>query len=104
MIDGNWIRARLTGRRGEKKALADAMGLHHSMVSKILEGRRSVKSQEIPKVLAFFKVSETEAIPALGPKYEQLVQDIAKLEDEELDLIQAAVAGLLARHHPEGRE
>lgn len=104
MIDGKWIKARLKGYHGEKKALADAMGLHHSMVAKILSGKRRVLATEIPKVLAFFQVEEQTAIPALGPRYEQLVRDIAELEGAELDLIQAAVNGLLAQRRGEGRE
>lgn len=104
MIDGKWIRARLKGYHGEKKALADAMGLHYSMVAKILSGKRRVRSTEIPKVLAFFQVDEQSAIPALGPKYEQLVRDIAELEGAELDMIQAAVSGLLSQRRAADRE
>lgn len=104
MIDGNWIKARLKGYHGEKKALADAMGVDHTIVAKILNGKRRVLSHEIPKVLAFFKVAEQTAIPALGPKYEKLVRDIAELEGAELEMIQAAVSGILARRRGEGRE
>lgn len=104
VIDGKWIKARLKGYHGEKKALADAMGLHHSMVAKILNGTRAVQAHEIPKVLAFFQVAENAAIPALGPRYEQLVRDIAELEGAELDLIQAAVNGLLAQRRASSHE
>lgn len=104
VIDGNWIKARLKGYHGEKKALADALGVHHSIVAKIIHGKRKVSSREIPKVLAFFQMAEETAIPALGPKYEKLVQDIAELEGAELDLIQAAVDGMLARRQRADRE
>lgn len=104
VIDGNWIKARLRGYHGEKKALADAMGVDHTVVAKIINGKRRVLSHEIPKVLAFFQVPEETAIPALGPKYEKLVRDIAELEGVELDLIQAAVNGMLARRRGAGHE
>lgn len=104
VIDGNWIKARLKGYHGEKKALADALGVDHTVVAKIINGRRSVQAHEIPKVLAFFQLAEDAVIPALGPKYEKLVRDIAELEGAELDLVQAAVSGMLARRRGEGRE
>lgn len=104
MIDGNWIKARLKGHHGEKKALADAMGVDHTVVAKIISGKRRVLAHEIPKVLAFFQVPEEAAIPALGPRYEKLVRDIAELEGAELDLLQAAVNGMLARRRGEAPE
>lgn len=104
VIDGNWIKARLRGYHGEKKALADALGVDHTIVAKILNGKRAVQAHEIPKVLAFFKVAEQTAIPALGPKYEQLVRDIAELEGAEMEMIQAAVSGILARRRGANRE
>jgi len=54
VIDANWIRARLTGRHGELKALADAVGLEPDKITKILKGARAVKAQEAPRIAAFF--------------------------------------------------
>lgn len=53
-IDGEWIRARLTGRHGEKAELADFMRVKRDIISKILGGKRRVQPEEIPRVLAFF--------------------------------------------------
>lgn len=55
VIDGLWIRARLSKRRGSQKALADAVGLTPDQLTKILNGSRQVKAHEIPKILAYFK-------------------------------------------------
>jgi transcriptional regulator with XRE-family HTH domain len=54
VIDADWIRARLTGRHGELKALADASGLTPDKITKILKGERRVTAQEIPRIVAFF--------------------------------------------------
>ena len=54
MIDGDWIKARLTGRRGEKARLSEALGVRDADVSKILNGTRKVQASEIPALLAFF--------------------------------------------------
>lgn len=53
-IDAKWIRARLTGRRGELARLAEALDLDASEISRILKGERKVQAEEIPRLLAFF--------------------------------------------------
>lgn len=55
VIDGNWIKQRLTGRRGEKTELAQALGISLEKVTKTLSGNRRVQPEEIPKVLEFFR-------------------------------------------------
>lgn len=54
VIDGRWIAARLTGRRGEKKQLAEAMGIDLPKLSKVLSGERGVQPHELPRLLAWF--------------------------------------------------
>ena len=63
-INGSWISARLTGRRGEKSRLAEAMGIPLNNLSKILSGDRKVQAEEIPAILRFF--SETTDHPISG--------------------------------------
>ena len=53
-IDLRWISSRLTGARGEKARLAEALGVSPDQVAKMLAGVRRVQTGEIPKLLAFF--------------------------------------------------
>ena len=55
VIDGKWIKARLSGQRGEQARLAEAMGIDNDKISKILKGLRKVQPEEIPAVIAFFE-------------------------------------------------
>lgn len=54
VIDGKWIAARLTGRRGEKAELARHMRVGPDIVAKILSGERRVQPEEAPRVVSFF--------------------------------------------------
>lgn len=54
VIDGNWIKQRLTGERGEQAALARALGITQAKVSLTLKGTRNVQPSEVPKLLEFF--------------------------------------------------
>ena len=54
VIDADWIRRHRTGRHGELKALADAIGVEPDKITKILNGTRQVKSHEAPRIAAFF--------------------------------------------------
>lgn len=54
VIDGTWIKARLTGARGEKSLLATAMRITPDKLAKVLTGQRAVQPQEVPAVLTFF--------------------------------------------------
>lgn len=53
-IDGDWIRQRLAGKRGEQKRLAEALGISEDQMSKTLSGRRNVQPDELPRLLAYF--------------------------------------------------
>lgn len=64
-IDGAWIEARLTGARGEKAALARAMGIDAAKLSKILKGERQIKAAEIPALLSFFE-SDMKPVPGFA--------------------------------------
>jgi len=54
-IDHAWIKARLTGERGEKTALAVAAGLTPKQLSYILAGQRKVQQDEAARIADFFK-------------------------------------------------
>jgi hypothetical protein len=58
VIDAEWIRRHRTGRHGELKALADAVGVEPDKITKILNGTRQVKSHEAPRIAAFFLQGE----------------------------------------------
>lgn len=53
-IDGKWIKARLTGRHGEKAELARHMQIETDRLSKILAGKRAVRPEEVPRLLSYF--------------------------------------------------
>ena len=54
IVDAKWLLARMSGKRGEKARLAEAMGIGADQVAKILTGVRRVQPEEVPKLLAFF--------------------------------------------------
>lgn len=53
-IDGQWIKERLTGRRGEKADLARALQITPERLSKILSGERNIQPNEFIPLLHFF--------------------------------------------------
>ncbi|MBL4767871.1 MAG: helix-turn-helix transcriptional regulator [Rhodobacteraceae bacterium] len=100
VVDGKWIKDRLTGKRGEQARLAERMGVDPDKVSKILSGTRQVKPHELPHVMAFFDKASPEAsmdsmaseaiarrIGALTPENLKKLSDYVSLL--ELDAIQA---------------
>ncbi|MEL6467078.1 MAG: helix-turn-helix transcriptional regulator [Pseudomonadota bacterium] len=72
IIDADWLNQRLTGRRGEQAELAQAMGINDDKMSKILKGKRRVQPEEIPKVLAFFGVTDENVDPELAAVWKEL--------------------------------
>lgn len=63
-INASWISARLTGKRGEKSRLAEAMGIPLGNLSKILAGERKVQAEEIPGVVRFFSDPTDQSMDA----------------------------------------
>ena len=61
-INASWISARLTGKRGEKARLAEAMGIPLNNLSKILSGDRKVQAEEIPAVVRFFSKTMDQSL------------------------------------------
>jgi hypothetical protein len=66
VINGNWIKARLTGRRGEKAELAAKLGLNPDKLSKVLTGQRRLSPEEIARVVEIFSGQAVPAPEAAG--------------------------------------
>lgn len=98
MIDAKWISDRLTGKRGEKSALARAIGVSPVEISKILKGERRVQPEEMLKVKAYFDGPDTAARIA----EKRIVDRLPLLTDEELDFVSSSLDGLIARRQAEG--
>src|SRR4030088_3065095 len=54
-IDAEWIRNRLHTTGQTQKALAYALDLDPSAVSRLLDGARQLKPDEIPRIIEFFQ-------------------------------------------------
>jgi SOS-response transcriptional repressor LexA len=54
-IDAEWIRNRLHITGNTQKALAHALNLDPSAVSRLLDGTRQIKPHEIPRIMEFFQ-------------------------------------------------
>lgn len=64
VIDGEWIRARLSDERGERARLARHLGMDGAKLAKILSGERRVQAVEIPAILSFFGEGPAQLVPA----------------------------------------
>lgn len=93
VIDGAWIRARLTGVRGEKARLAACMGIRAEQLSKVLADKRDVQPEEVPSVLAFFDAAPAE--PSSSPELLALLADVSRLNSVGQDLLRKQLAALL---------
>lgn len=98
VIDGKWILARLTGARGEKSALAEAMGIPTHMLSKVLKGERRVQPEEIPKVIAYFDAGSQQDRDDLT---RAILDRIEQLDAQERRFLLAAADGLISRRQAE---
>lgn len=54
-IDAEWIRGQLSRTGKTQRALAQALGLDPSSVSRLLDGARHLKAHEMPKIVRFFE-------------------------------------------------
>ena len=93
-INGDWILRRMKGKRGEKAALARALGIGPDMVTKILSGERNVQPAEIGPLLEFFG----EAIrPAAGGLDDIIGQTFNQLSEEAKQEARAYIEYLASR-------
>lgn len=83
VVDGEWIKARLPDKRGEKAKLARAMGITMPKLARILSGERNVQPGEVAPVLQFF--GETLGGPARAEAHTALMDLVA----EELPYLDA---------------
>ncbi|WP_299933388.1 hypothetical protein [uncultured Pelagimonas sp.] len=90
-ITPEWLKARLGTDRGQKAALAEALGLSNDKVSKMLGGTRKPQAQEIPTILAFFGETTATTDPELQAVWQKLTPS------ERLFLLNAAKAQISAR-------
>lgn len=67
-LDRDWLREKLSEKRGLRAELARHLGIENDKVSKILAGTRQVQASELPKILSFFGEQLTEArkVPVVG--------------------------------------
>ena len=66
-ITTDWLRERLSERRGLKAELARHLGLDPQKISKMASGERRVQAAELPKILAFFgEDPDVPTIPIVG--------------------------------------
>ncbi|MFG6080959.1 hypothetical protein ACEUZ9_001574 [Paracoccus litorisediminis] len=93
LIDADWIKHRLTGKRGELTELARAVGVKPDVISKILKGERRVQPGEMALIVAFFR-PPSKAAP--DPLEQRLLDRIQELTDEERALLLGAAEGLIA--------
>jgi transcriptional regulator with XRE-family HTH domain len=92
IIDGEWIRARMTGKRGEQARLAEHLGISTDKLSKTMRGQRDVQPEEIPGLLSFFNV---ELAPASEDDRHQLFKEIDRLNATGQALLRTQLAALL---------
>lgn len=92
-IDAKWIELRLKNERGEKAALARAIGVEPHIISKILAGTRQVRSDEAPRVVAFFTKRDGESD---GPK-QRLVGVVDRLTEEEARILLATANAVISQ-------
>lgn len=77
IIDGNWIKERLSAARGSRAALAEATGLRPDQISKIIKGERKVQAREIPRILAFFGETAPSGFSESAAGYLEAAKPIA---------------------------
>lgn len=124
-ITADWIKGQLDLGLGTRSGLADAMGVGRDVVSKILSGKRRIKSSEIVGIREYFagqvtlrhpapapsnddencddvravtcRLTSTAPHPARNESWSRLMGSLALLTDAELDYISISAEGLFAR-------
>jgi hypothetical protein len=75
-VDGNWLRARLTGQHGELRQIAAAVGLEPDKITKILKGQRQIKGTEVPRFLHYFN--------EVLPRYEAFREEAGRFQEDHI--------------------
>lgn len=66
-VDAEWIREQLHTTGKTQRALAQALKLDPSAVSRLLEGTRKLKAHEVPRIVAFFQGKDAPEQVGSGP-------------------------------------
>ena len=90
-IDGNWIRDRLKGERGEVARLADALGMDKNKLAKVMSGTRALTADETVSVLTFFRIITPEML-----ELDAQVRRIDRLPPEARKMVDRFVDSLLS--------
>ena len=95
-VDREWILERLTGKRGEKARLADALDVLPDVVSKILSGARQLTPSEADAARRFFGEDEslTEEEAEMLAMFRKLPSDKAATAKGLLRVLADESAGL----------
>ncbi|OWU80447.1 hypothetical protein ATO1_08865 [Phaeobacter sp. 22II1-1F12B] len=91
VIDGKWIRARLSGKRGEQTRLAKFLNISTDKLAKTLSGNRNVQPSEVPLLLEFFK----ENIPVESDDQTEIYQQIGRLNTTGQRILRKQLDALL---------
>ena len=77
-----WLRGQLRMRNMTQRQLAERSGVHHSTISRVMTGQRSVNLQTAARLAECFGVQERPdgALPYLQPEAAGRVSDVARVE------------------------
>ncbi|HZQ14048.1 MAG TPA: hypothetical protein VFB31_14685 [Pseudolabrys sp.] len=67
-IDVEWVKSRLSQTGKTQRELAAGVGLDPSAISRLLDGRRRLRADEIPKFRAFFEQSASSHTTTPSPR------------------------------------
>lgn len=92
-VDADWLRARLTGERGEKKRLAEYLGIAPNKITKILNGERQIRGDEVLPLMEYFnEIPEPVRVP--GPDQGETAASLVSV----FDVHASAGHGALVEH------
>ncbi len=106
VINGAWIKSRLSGVRGEQAKLARFLGISTDKLSKTLAGGREVQSEEVPKLLEFFnaRIVSDDEHGALTPSEMRLLSIYRRIPTEKRPLAESLLQTVQENDDVEGQE
>lgn len=102
VIDGKWIKARIGDKRGARAAFGRATGFTSPQVSRIINGERKVKADEIPRIVAYFRAQGLLEVPQPGDATLQLRQETDNITEAEARFLLVMLEALRAAGLGEG--
>lgn len=91
VIDGKWIKSRLSGKRGEQTRLAKYLNISTDKLTKTLAGNRNVQPSEVPLLLEFFN----ENVPLNQDDQLDIYQQIGRLNTTGQRILRKQLDALL---------